>query len=330
MSALSFQDFVEQSASIENLHRDFQSGQFVHAYLFVGARGVGKRSLAMLCAQSLYCAAQAALRPCGICDGCLRVAHRNHPDVFTLQPEKSIGVDAVRDLIASIQMRAFEAGHKCVVIEQAEKMTVQAQNCLLKTLEEPPRDTVFFLLAESLGAMLPTIRSRCRMIALPPLSPEALEKRLLAHHLAPDRAALLSRLAAGSVGQALDMDQDASYWQLRERVLHLLFGGMSKSAQLSEAASFKDDRARANDILGIVETSLSDAIQAKTSGLPCEIEGYPDGWQRFVRGAPIEAMLDISAATTQAKKWIASNVSFQAALEMLVLKISEESTVWQW
>lgn len=324
MTDVRFQDFIEQSASVENLRQDFQSGQFVHAYLFVGAAGVGKRTLAALCAQLLYCTGVA--KPCGVCEQCQRFTHGNHPDVYTVRPEKSIGVDDIRELIATIQMRAFDGGCKVVFIERADKMTVQAQNCLLRTLEEPPPGTVFFLLCEALGAMLPTIQSRCRVLTLPALAPEALVKRLVAHGIAPERTVLLAELAEGSVGRALAMQQDESYWQLRERVLRLVYGRQQTSAKLAEAAGLKDERARAEQIFAIIESSLRAALYQQLLDKRAPAEAYPEGWRELAQTFSQAALLRLMAACTQSKKWIASNVSLTAALEMWILKLSEEWT----
>lgn len=152
-TGIQFRDFAGQTALIEKLATDFQSGQFVHAYLFAGPEGVGKRTLARLCLMTLYCTS--GEKPCGQCDGCRRVLQGNHSDVHILAPQgNSISIAQIRDLIETIQMRPFEGGHKAVVIESAQRMTVQAQNCLLKTLETPPGDTVFFLLCESQSATL--------------------------------------------------------------------------------------------------------------------------------------------------------------------------------
>ena len=163
-------DFYGQSALIERLEADFRSGQFVHAYLFVGPRGVGKRSVARLLARIALCTG--ADKPCGACGPCVRFLTDNHPDVHTLRPEKSLGVDDVRELIGALQLRAFEGGLKVAFIERADRMTPQAQNCLLKTLEEPPDGTLFFLLTDAPSALLPTIVSRCRQVNFHPLTQE--------------------------------------------------------------------------------------------------------------------------------------------------------------
>lgn len=325
---MQFQDFYEQSASIESLQRDFQSRQFVHAYLFVGAEGVGKRSLAALCAQMLYCVRKEA-NPCGVCDGCQRFAHGNHPDVFRVQPEKSIGVEAIRGMIADIQLRAFADGYKAVMIEQAEKMTSQAQNCLLRTLEEPPPDTVFFLLSGALNAILPTLRSRCRILTLAPLRIESLQNRLRNLGMPDARAAVVAPLAQGSVGRALQMEQDEGYWPLRGRVLRMLFE-QTGSAALQAAAEFKEEKARSEQILEIIETAFADALRRSVAGDAGPAQGYPAAWEQFACNIPQRALVRLLDCTTQCKKMLAFHVSLQAALETLVINIAEENRACRW
>lgn len=325
---MQFQDFYEQSASIESLQRDFQSRQFVHAYLFIGAEGVGKRSLARLCAQTLYCARKEA-NPCGMCGGCQRFAHGNHPDVFRVQPEKSIGVEAIRRMIADIQLRAFDDGYKVVMVEQAEKMTPQAQNCLLRTLEEPPPNTVFFLLSGARNAILPTLRSRCRIVTLAPLCVESLQNRLQSMGMAHERAVVVAPLAQGSVGRALAMEQDEGYWPLRTRVLRMLFE-QAGSAALQAAAEFKEEKARSEQILEVIETAFADALRLSVAGDARPAQGYPLAWAQFASNIPQRALIRLLDCATQCKKMLAFHVSLQAALETLVINIAEENRACRW
>ena len=179
---LSFEDFSGQSAHIAQLHADFANHTFVHAYLLCGPRGTGKKSVARLCAMAAMCRG-AGKRPCGVCGPCRRVVSDSHPDLHTIVPEKgkqTIGVGVMREVLDQVATRSFEDTTKVLIFPSAEKMTPAAQNCLLKTLEEPPQDTVFFLITDQPGAMLPTIVSRCRVIRFHPLSEQDCEKRLIA------------------------------------------------------------------------------------------------------------------------------------------------------
>ena len=178
---LSFEDFAGQSAHVAQLRSDFAGQTYVHAYLLCGPRGTGKKSVARLCAMAAVCRGEGA-RPCGVCGPCRRVLSDTHPDLHTVEPEKdkkSIGVNVMRDTIAEVGVKSFEGGTKALFIPRAEIMTAQAQNCLLKTLEEPPEDTVFFLMTDQPGALLPTIVSRCRTVRFHPLNFEAAKARLI-------------------------------------------------------------------------------------------------------------------------------------------------------
>lgn len=220
MKEATLRDFYGQSALIERLEGDFRSGRlFMLSVRRAAGRGQALRRAASCAHGALYGGGQAR----GICGSCVRFLTDNHPDVKTLRPEKSLGVDEVRDLIASVQLRAFEGGAKIALIERADRMTAQAQNCLLKTLEEPPGGTIFFLMTDTPSALLPTIVSRCRTVHFHPLTQAEEEARLLELGHRVRAAALLSQLSEGSVGEALSIEADDSYLQLRSRVMQAVF-----------------------------------------------------------------------------------------------------------
>ena len=320
MKETTLRDFYGQSALVERLERDFRSGQFVHAYLFVGPSGVGKRTVARLLTQTALCTGQD--KPCGVCGPCVRFLTDNHPDVKTLRPEKSLGVDGMRELIAGVQLRAFEGGVKAVLLERADRMTVQAQNCLLKTLEEPPAGTLFFLLTDTPSALLPTIVSRCRTVHFYPLTQEQEAARLRELGVAPERAALLSQLSEGSVGEALKIDADEGYLQLRSRVMQSAFDMRGPQDVLLMSARFKDDKENAERILDILERLLRDAMRAQAGGTRlCEAS---EGYAAFVSRTRLSVTLRLLAQVALAKKMRASNVPFATVWEHILLEISKE------
>ena len=179
----------------------FCSGAPPHAALVLGEEGTGKRTLLNACAQSLFC--EAKDKPCGACAPCRRFAARSHPDVHRIERKKSVGVDEVRDLTAALQIAPYEGGYKAAIIEDAGAMTPQAQNCLLKTLEEPPEKTVFLLAAASESKLLSTILSRCMIVRLSPFSEQKVCDILRAQGAPAERAAQLAALSGGSGGKAL-------------------------------------------------------------------------------------------------------------------------------
>ena len=136
---IAFADLAGQSALIGQLQSDFARGRYVHAYLLTGPGGTGKRSAAQLCAMAALCRGEK--KPCGACGPCRRVLSGTHPDVHTVVPEKGkqiIGVGVMREVLDTVSVKSFEDGAKVILIPEAERMNAAAQNCLLKTLEEPP------------------------------------------------------------------------------------------------------------------------------------------------------------------------------------------------
>ena len=156
-----FSDIAGSAAN--HLRGEMQSARVVHAYLFAGPAGTGKRTLADICARALLCSGQGE-KPCDVCPSCKQFLSGNHPDVIRVKPEKSIGVESVRETIDALAVHPYESGRHVVLIDEADKMTPQAQNALLKTLETPPGDAVFFLMTDQMTTLLPTIISRCRIV----------------------------------------------------------------------------------------------------------------------------------------------------------------------
>ncbi|MBP3656555.1 MAG: DNA polymerase III subunit delta' [Clostridia bacterium] len=325
----SFDDFRGQSAHIGQLHEDFARGTNVHAYLFAGPKGTGKRSVAQLCVMTALCRGQE--KPCGVCGPCRRVLGGAHPDVHFVLPEKgkkSIGVDVIREAIAEVGVSAFEAGGKAMLIPDAERMTPQAQNCLLKTLEEPPQGTVFFLITDQPGALLPTIISRCRVVRFHPLSTEEAAARLCALGLGAQDAQRRARLAGGCVGQALDIDE--GQMELRLALSEAVFSVRSPGGVLAVVNAYKDDKERQAQVMDAVEGIVRDILAAQAGGAPIEEAGYAPQAEAYAKKAPLESGLALQRAVMRARMMLGSNVAFASAFESILLKVSEEYTRWSW
>lgn len=150
-----------------NLLYSIQHGRVSHAYLLAGPEGSGKEALARALAIALLCSAPAKGDACGYCRSCRQAENHNHPDLHYIQPAgSSIKIEQIRSVLRRASFRSYQGGRQVFLIKQAEAMTVEAANCLLKTLEEPARDTVFILLAARPQALLPTVLSRCQQHCL--------------------------------------------------------------------------------------------------------------------------------------------------------------------
>lgn len=150
-----------------------------HAYLLSGPAGCGKRTLAGLLSQALVCSGAGEV-PCGACDHCRKAAAGVHPDILRVGSDgKDITVSQVREVRSDAYIRPNEAGRKVYILENAQTMNGSAQNALLKLLEEGPAYAAFLLLSDNSGAMLPTVRSRCELLTLSPVTPAEAEAWLL-------------------------------------------------------------------------------------------------------------------------------------------------------
>jgi DNA polymerase-3 subunit delta' len=228
-----FSDLIAQDRALGPLRSALRRGALHHAYLFGGPEGVGKARAARLLAQAANCEASAPSAggrddACGTCGPCRKIARGVHPDVIVLSeeramakagtwepkggrtPSKDIVVDQVRDLVdRRLSLKRFEGRRRFVLIDPADAMNPQAQNALLKTLEEPPEDTTLVLVASSPDSLLPTIRSRCLRVPFAPIPADAVAARLVADGHPPDKARLAAALSGGSLGRALAADDEA-------------------------------------------------------------------------------------------------------------------------
>lgn len=298
----------------DGLMRSVKAGRIAHAFLLSGPHGTGKRTCANYLTQTILCASPQA--PCGQCPACKKVMAGLHPDVQVVgEEEKSISVDTIRALRDQLALRPFEADRHIALIPRADRMTAQAQNALLKTLEEPAGGNVFFLLTDQPGAMLPTIVSRCRRLRFSPVSVEACAAILAEKGVEPGRARLAAACAQGAVGRALEIAGDEDYLPLRGKALSSLKALSGGKAGVARAISFlgesKSAAARAPEWLEILEVVARDLMAQENGGTP-----YGDTGDLTLDG---RALL---LGVMETRKLVASNVSFLAALEKMYLALA--------
>lgn len=210
---MSFKDIKGQDSAIRFLNGALENNRVSHAYIFLGPSGVGKKLTALNFAKALNCKSET--RPCDNCISCKKINNLNHPDIFLLkQDEKSssIKIDKVRELIWSIGLKPYEGKKKVYIIDGADFMTQESSNALLKTLEEPPSESVLILIAEDLGTLFRTIVSRSQIVRFFPLRTEAIEEILVkVYKIDSVKAHILSHLACGSLGNALEFKDEGLF-----------------------------------------------------------------------------------------------------------------------
>lgn len=217
---MGFQELKGQSKAIGILQTSLRTSRIAHAYMFYGPGGIGKKKAAFLFAQALNCKRAADADSCGVCASCSKIKSGNHPDITQVLSEgNSIKITQIRGLQEKAFLKCYEGIFKVIIIDGADKLTVEAANSLLKILEEPPEQTVFILLAEELGKLPNTIVSRCQLIPFLPLEPEVIKKIVEEHEQKSD---FPIGLAYGSAGKALEIQRNVDIAKILEDVVKLL------------------------------------------------------------------------------------------------------------
>ncbi len=201
---LSFAGIIGQDKAKKLLHRAVEQDRLAHALLFKGPMGVGKKTLAKTFAAALNCQNPHGHEPCGQCPSCVKFRSGSHPDFIVIEPEgAAIKINQVRELKKALAFPPFEAKIRVALLCDIHTMRREAANSLLKTLEEPPSQTMLILTADEAGGILPTILSRCQTVPFFPL-PQAEVAKILAQEagIEPESAATLAAMAEGSLGRA--------------------------------------------------------------------------------------------------------------------------------
>jgi DNA polymerase III subunit delta' len=208
---MGFAEIVGHQRQLETLRSAMANARLHHAYLFLGLEGVGKRMIAMALAKAIHCL-ESDQDYCGRCVNCARIMDGNHPDVRLIEPladKKEISIQQIRELQRELNYRSFSGKRKIAIIDPAALLNSSAQNALLKTLEEPPVDSLIILITPNAGGLLPTLRSRCLWLSFAPLSGAQVAAFLESKHgMRADEAKLLAAMSMGSIGAAANLDKD--------------------------------------------------------------------------------------------------------------------------
>jgi DNA polymerase III subunit delta' len=192
---------------LELLTRVVHTKRLAHAYVFSGLEGIGKRLTALALAKNLLCPSGGG-ESCGTCSACIQVDRGSHPDLMMIEPEKGvITIDSIRNLKRELSRKSFSGGYKVCLIDDADKMNLQAENALLKTLEEPTPDTVIILITGKPYHLLPTVLSRCQHLKFQPLALFDASELIMAGvaGVEKDDALLMASLTGGSPGKAFTL-----------------------------------------------------------------------------------------------------------------------------
>ena len=326
-----FKAIVGHEEVIEHLQSAISTGKVSHAYVFSGESGSGKKLLATTFAMTLQCE-EKGTDPCLKCESCKRTLSKNHPDIIGVVHEKpnTISIEEIRrQIVEDVQIKPYYGPYKIYIVNDADKMTVQAQNALLKTIEEPPAYAVILLLTNNIDGLLPTILSRCVRLDLR-VVPDNLVKNYLMERLhIPDyQAEVDASFAQGNIGKAKEAATSEEFAEMTRKVLQLLryVNDMEVYELVDIMKELAPDKENVYHYLDLFLLWFRDVLMFKATRdvdnlvFKQEINLIKDqARERSYEG--LEKILD---AVEKAKTRLRANVNFDLVMELLFLTIREK------
>ena len=326
----SFKDIVGHKDIIRYMQSAVREDKISHAYIINGERGSGKKLLAELFAATLQCEAKGT-DPCNVCHACKQSGSGNHPDIIRVQHEKpnTISVEDIRTQVNNdIMIKPYQGPYKIYIIAEADLMTPQAQNALLKTIEEPPAYAVIFLLTENGEMLLPTITSRCVMLKLRNIKDALIKKYLMEKMQIPDyKADVCTAFAQGNIGRAKMLANSEHFNEIHDDAIQLLkyMGEMEQSEIVKAVKRINTYKLEINDYLDIIMIWFRDVLMYKAT-LDVEkvvFKNELNAIKERAKNSSYEGIERILEGLEKAKTRLKANVNFDLVMELLLLTIKE-------
>ncbi len=330
---MGFNDIAGQRIIVESLKNAVKNNMASNGYIFSGPEGCGKSLMAFNFAMALNCTGKVSDKPCGSCSSCVRTGSGNHPNVEVVKPTgQSIKIKQIREIVSEAAKKPFESGYKIIIFENAEKMTHEAQDAFLKTLEEPPLDTVFILLAERHNLLLPTIVSRCQVFQFKPVDMKEMKEFIETRYdyLSSDIEAAV-RHSEGVVGRALELLRDKESQGVRLRYTDILeqalMGNCSEALLL--ALAIVEAKEEAERFLEFSMTWFRDILVLREGqGVEEQLIINIDSLERLSKhnsvltDVKLNSIIEIIKDTTRYVKY---NVGIKNSIDGMLLNIAEVS-----
>ncbi|MCI8929411.1 MAG: DNA polymerase III subunit delta' [Lachnospiraceae bacterium] len=326
-----FADIVGQEHLKEHLENAIKMDKVSHAYIINGEKNAGKEFIAKTFAMALQCENRQGTEPCGECHSCRQALSGNHPDIIFITHEKpgTIGVDDIRRQVNNdVAIKPYKGPKKIYIMNEGEKMTAQAQNALLKTLEEPPEYAVLLILTGNVDSLLQTILSRCVVLNMKPAKDAQIKKYLMETMEIPDyKADICVAFARGNVGKAKLLASSEEFDKVKEEAITLL--KYIKEMELNEiVAAIKkitEYKFDVNDYMDILSIWYRDVLLFKATH-DANLLIFKEEIQHIRKVADksaYEGIEKIIDALEKSKQRLNANVNFDLTMELLLLTIKE-------
>ncbi len=327
---MSFKDIVGQERARKILTKSLKKNKISSSYIFVGSEGTGKKLTAIEFTKAVNCFnLNRNSEACEDCQSCNEISKQCSPDLKIIEPIKSsTKIEQIREMRKEIGLKPFKNKKKIYIIDKAEKMTLEASNCLLKTIEEPPYYAIIILICSKIDPILPTIVSRCQIVNFGLVTSLKIKEILLnkIDNLEKDKAEIISKLAQGSIGKAFKLSIDKEYFIRREEVLDYLSAispgkyGDDIFAKVEKMVSEID---RIEEVLEIIKLWHRDILIIKNTGNQKYIVNC-DKLEILGKKSQIysqKILIDILDYLEQVEEYLMKNVNKRLILERLFIKM---------
>lgn len=325
-----FADIYGHEQIKEHLQNAIRLNKVSHAYIFNGPMGSGKKMTAGIFAETLQCERHGQ-EPCGTCHSCIQSESGNQPDIIWVHHEKpgSIGVDDVREqVIGDMQIKPYSSRYKIYIIDEAEKLTQQAQNALLKTIEEPPAYGIIILLTTNADTFLQTILSRCVRLDFRPLRDTLVTQYLQEKYDLTDyECRFATAFAQGKIGRAVTIATSKEFAQLKEEVMHVIRYAkeMTTAEIMAEVKNIANYKLTIDDYLDLMAMWYRDVLVFKSTKDSNALI-FKDEMSLLAEQAKncsYEGLEDILKSIDKVKLRLKANVNFDLVIELLIMAIKE-------
>ncbi len=326
-----FSDIVGQEQLKEHLENAIKMNKVSHAYIINGEKNAGKEFIAKTFAMALQCDSRQGIEPCQECHSCKQALGGNQPDIIFISHEKpgTISVDDIRTQInGNVAIKPYSSPKKIYIMNEGEKMTVQAQNALLKTLEEPPEYVVILILTTNVNSLLPTILSRCVVLNMKPVQDSQIKKFLMQNMEIPDyKADICVAFARGNVGKARLLAKSEEFDKVKEEAVTLVkyIHEMELNEIVTAIRKINEYKLDVNDYMDILSIWYRDVLLFKATHdanhliFREEIQYI----RKVADRSTYEGIENIISALEKSKERLSANVNFDLTMELLLLTIKE-------
>ena len=323
-----FHDIIGQEQIKEHLQNAISAKKISHAYIINGEKSSGKEFIARVFAMTLQCE-KGGTEPCQECHSCRQALSDNQPDIIYVSHEKpnTISVDDIRAQINNdIAIKPYSSPYKIYIMNEAEKMTPQAQNAILKTLEEPPEYAVIMLLTSNVNSLLPTILSRC--VVLKPVADDLVRNFLMQQLQVPDyKAEVCVAFARGNIGKAKSLASSEDFDNIKNEALSLLkyIQDMDLSEITAAIKKITEYKLQINDYLDLIAIWYRDVLLFKATSDVNHLVFREEisAIRRVAQRSSYEGIEEVIEALDKAKRRLDANVNFDLTMELLMLEIKE-------